>query len=121
MKRHVGNAGVGGILVPIALAIAAAIANEAQTLLGLRLHQQALAIFILPFLAGAALVIRELIKLELSKLLRAAGALVASGAEPPEGLGAMMGPLPTDVGAVLRQGLGPPPSGAAAPPPPPAP
>jgi hypothetical protein len=58
---------------PIALAIAAAIANEAQTVLGLHLDNQALAIFIAPFLLGTAAVLHGQLRLEGQKLMAELG------------------------------------------------
>lgn len=73
MKKHVRHVTLGGVVGPIALAIAAAIANEAQTLLGLHLDNQALAIFIAPFLLGTAAVLHGQLRLEGQKLMAELG------------------------------------------------
>jgi hypothetical protein len=113
VKKHATIAGVGGLLVPIALALATAIANEAQTLLGLHLDNVALAIYLLPFLSGAAIVIQALFKLEAARLAKAFtdsfGSAFTDAAEAK--------PAP-DLGKVLA-GLGAEPPGGPPPPPPP--
>ncbi|MDX6609039.1 MAG: hypothetical protein QOF85_964 [Solirubrobacterales bacterium] len=73
MKKHARHVTLGGVVGPLVLAIAAAIANEAQTLLGLHLDNQALAIFIAPFLLGAAAVLHGQLRLEGQKLMAELG------------------------------------------------
>jgi hypothetical protein len=68
LKTHARNFTIGAVLVPIALAIATLIANEAQTLLGLHLERVALAVYILPFLVGVAMVLAALLRLEGAKV-----------------------------------------------------
>lgn len=123
MKTHARNLTIGAVLVPIALGISTAIANEAQTLLGLDLERAALALYILPFLAATAAAIAALIRLEAVKIggelgqaLGSLAGLFNAGPEPP---GAASGPAlerPPTPSAVIPGGTPPPP-----PPPPPAP
>lgn len=73
MKKHVRHVTLGGVVGPLALAVAAAIANEAQTLLGLDLQGNALALFIAPFVLGAAAVLHGQLRLEAQKILAELG------------------------------------------------
>lgn len=97
MKVHARNTGVGGILVPIAMLLAAFIANEGQILLGLELDRVALAIFILPFLYGCAEAMKALLKLEGSRVLESlfGGGDALPGPRPPAPSPTAQAPAPT--------------------------
>lgn len=132
MKKHAANVAVSGVAGTIALVIATAIANEAQTLLGLDLEAGALALYLLPFVAAAGLIFHQLIKLEEKRLLDDIGDALG-GLD----LSALFGGVteisgtPTAAGGVRRDftvepdgplSPAPPlPDGPASPPPPPAP
>jgi len=73
LKTHAKHLTIAGVLTPIALAAAAAIANEAQTVLGLDLHGSALAIFLVGFVAGASLAVHGQLRLEAQKILAELG------------------------------------------------
>lgn len=73
MKTHAKHVALGGILAPIILAIAAAIANGAQQALNLNLHGTALAIFVVGFVAGATLVTNASVKAEAAKVVAGGG------------------------------------------------
>jgi hypothetical protein len=75
LKTHAKHVALGGVLAPLILAIAAAIANGAQQALNLNLHGTGLAIFLVGFVAGAALVTQTSIRAEASKVLSSAGGL----------------------------------------------
>lgn len=119
MKKHVRHVTLGGVVGPLALAIAAAIANEAQTLLGLHLDNQALAIFIAPFLLGAAAVLHGQLRLEGQKLMSELG----NGELDLGGLLGSLGNLFGDAAAPTTTPSGPDQPGTPLlpPPPPPAP
>jgi hypothetical protein len=68
VKSHAKHVALGGVVVPVALALGAAIANGAQTALGLDLHGTALAIFLVGFVAGGAAVMHGQLKLETAKI-----------------------------------------------------
>jgi hypothetical protein len=118
MKSHIRHVTVGGVVGPLALAIGAAIANEAQTLLGLHLQGEALAIFIAPFLLGAAAVLHGQLRLEGQKIGAELGGVLKDldlGAifdAPAVGSGEQSNPGPPGV-------PGPAPSSPPLPPPPP--
>jgi hypothetical protein len=92
LKTHARNLCVGGIVVPVALTLAAFIANESQMLLGLELDRVSLALYLMPFLLGAAAAIAALLHLEatkiggeLGKALGDLGDMFGPGAESPAG------------------------------------
>jgi hypothetical protein len=116
LKTHARSLVVGGLIVPLALALATFIANEAQTLIGLHLDNIALSIYLVPFLAGAAAAIAALMRLEANKIGGDLGNILGDLATnifgpPSEGAGSMPGSTPDP---------GPPP-GFGAPPPLPGP
>jgi len=114
VKTHARNTAIGGVLLPIALLIAAAIANEGQALLGLELDRVSLAIFLLPFLYGCAEAMKALMKLEASRIGKdLLGSL--------DGLGNLFSGDPSSTPPIPIVPTTPPPAGAAAPPPPPPP
>lgn len=122
MKTHARNFTVGAVLVPLALALATLIANEAQILLGLHLERIALAVYLLPFLAGAAAAIAALLHLEASKIGGELGGILnnlASDLFGPTGEGAPSPAEGMDIPGVLAGPVAPLPP--APPPPPPAP
>jgi hypothetical protein len=123
MKKHARHIAIGGIVGPLALVIAAVIANQAQTMLGLDLDNQALAIYIAPFLLGAAAIFHGQLRLEAAKIT----AELSSGGLDLGGLlgevlnGSPAGPEPGS-GDVPASPLPPaPPSSPPAPPAPPLP
>lgn len=69
MKSHCKRIAAGGIVAPTALGLATAIANEAQTLVGLHLSGTGLVIYIVAFLLGAAAVMHGQLRLEAQQLL----------------------------------------------------
>jgi hypothetical protein len=105
------------VVGPLALAIAAAIANEAQTLLGLHLDGQALAIFIAPFLLGAAAVLHGQLRLEGQRLMAELG----NGELDLGGLLGSLGSLFGDAAASTSTSPITPNAGGTATPPPPLP
>lgn len=122
MKTHARNLTIGGVLVPVALALATLIANEAQTLIGLHLDNVALSLYLLPFLAGAAAAIAALLRLEATKvggeLGDVLGDLASSILGPPSerpGTPGVPGP------AQLLTPIAHPPAATTSPPPPPLP
>lgn len=68
MKTHVKHITVGGIVAPLALFLATIIANEGQTLLGLHLSQTALAVYLVPFLLGAAAILHGQLRVEAANI-----------------------------------------------------
>ena len=120
MKSHATNFTVGALLVPVALAIATAIANEAQTLLGLHLDNVALSIYLLPFLGGAAAAFAALLRLEAAKIGGEIGGFLGNLAglfdAPPATSTPPEAPQPTFAASPATSTPLPPP-----PPPPPAP
>lgn len=110
MKTHARNFGIGAVLVPIALAVATLIANEAQTLIGLHLDNVALAIYLVPFLAGAAMAVAALLRLEATKiggeLGNVLGDLASNLFGPPPDAPAPSTPMPPIVPSAT--GAGPP-------------
>lgn len=138
MKTHARSLAVGGLMVPVALALATLIANEAQTLIGLDLDNVSLSLYLMPFLLGAAAAMAALLRLEAAKiggdLGNALGDVVGALFGPPPGAGeegptsptgapGRPGPIPGPLGA-LPHPLTPTRPGPDAPPPidpPPAP
>lgn len=115
MKSHLRHAALGGVLAPLILAIATAIANGAQEALHLNLHGTALAIFLVGFVAGATLVTTTSVKAEAQKLLGDVGGI--GGLVKDLGLADLFGPpAPTSSARVS-----PPPFDPAELPPPPGP
>jgi hypothetical protein len=109
-------------VIPVALSLAAFIANEAQMLLGLELDRVSLAIYLLPFLLGAAAAIAALLHLEATKIGGDLGKALADLGDlfaPPSLADAPKG----EVGATGRTGPPgpPPPLGSVPLDPPPAP
>lgn len=122
MKKHATHVLAGGIVAPIALALAVAIANEAQTLLGLHLDNVALAIYITPFLLGAAAIVHALVRLEIQRLINDLGS--PGGLDLGAllgGLGDILGGEPTPSAPAAAPSPPPPAPGTLPPPPPPAP
>jgi hypothetical protein len=76
MKTHVRHIAVGGIVGPLTLLLATMIANEGQTLLGLHLDKTSLAVYLTPFLLGAAAVLHAQIRLEGDKIGKELGSLL---------------------------------------------
>lgn len=68
MKAHAKHVALGGLLVPVVLALSAGIGNGAQTALGLGLHGTALAIFLVGFVAGSTGILHGQLKLETAKI-----------------------------------------------------
>jgi hypothetical protein len=89
LKKHVKHVALGGILTPIILALAAAIANGANQALNLNLHGTALAIFLVGFVAGATLVTSTSVKAEAAAALSDIGGL--GGLITDLGLGDLLG------------------------------
>lgn len=87
MKTHARSLAVGGLMVPVALALATLIANEAQTLIGLHLDNVSLSLYLVPFLLAAGAAIAALMRLEAAKiggdLGDALGDLIGSVFGPP--------------------------------------
>ncbi len=121
MKTHTRNLAVGGLIVPLTLALATLIANEAQTLLGLHLERIALAIYLLPFLAGGAAVVAAMLRLEAAKIGGELGDVLGDLASSLFGTGAEDGPQPAPAPAPAivpsATGAGPPAPPALEPPP----
>jgi hypothetical protein len=117
LKTHAKSLAIGGLFVPIALVLATLIANEAQTLLGLDLERVSLAIYLVPFLVGAATVIAALLRFEAAKvggelgdaLGGLADVLLKGGEETP--------PPPAPAVGTSMPGIEPPPAPPAPPPP----
>lgn len=107
MKTHARNVAVGGLLVPLALALATLVANEAQTLIGLHLDNVSLSLYLMPFLLAAGLAIAALLRLEAAKI----------GGD----LGAALGDMGGLLEGLLGEGGGKPPAAADSPWPPPPP
>lgn len=127
MKTHAKNAALGGGLVPVALAAAAAIGNASQQALDLGLQGIALAIYLVGFIIAAAIVIAFLVKVEGQKALAALGTpegLDALGELADRfGLGDLLGGKPA-AGSPVRSPFPPSPSGPSSgllPPSPPSP
>jgi hypothetical protein len=119
LKHHAKHIAAGGIVAPTAFGLAAAIANEVQTLIGLNLHGTGLALYIAAFCLGAAAVLHGQLRLEAQKLIAELG----SGELD---LGALLGGLGGMLGGAGQEGppgagpLPPPKSPTGPPPPPPA-
>lgn len=107
MKTHARRIATGGIIAPLALLLATVIANEGQTLLGLHLDQTALAVYLVPFLLGAAHVLNGLFKVEASAIGKDLGAMLKD-----LDLGALFGPTPDPLASAEQ------PKAIAEPPPP---
>ena len=69
MKTHAKNAALGGGIVPVILAAAAAIANASQQALNLNLQGIALAIYLVGFVIAAAVVVGISLKVEGQKAI----------------------------------------------------
>ena len=91
MKTHARNAVVGGGLVPVVLAAAAAVGNASQQALDLNLQGIALAIYLVGFVLAAAAVTAVSLKVEGQKAIASLGT--------PEGLDAIAGIAPSGRGA----------------------
>lgn len=76
LGKHARNLSISSLLVPVALALATFVANEAQMLIGLHLDRVSLALYLLPFLAATAAAIIALIKLEANKAANELGGLL---------------------------------------------
>ena len=83
VKAHAVHLTLAGVITPIALVLGTLIANEAQTLLGLHLEGAALAIYLIPFLTGAALVLKELVKRDAASLIQSFIGGVGTGLVSP--------------------------------------
>lgn len=83
MRTHAKNAALGGGLVPVVLAIAAAIGNASQQALNLGLQGIALAIYVGVFMIAAAIVVAIALKTEGQKAIASLGT--------PAGLDAIAG------------------------------
>jgi hypothetical protein len=81
LKTHGRRIATGGIVAPLALLLATMIANEGQTLLGLHLDQTALAVYLVPFLLGAAHILNGLLKVEGSAIVADLGAIAKEASE----------------------------------------
>jgi hypothetical protein len=122
MKSHAKRIAAGGVVTPTALGLGAAIANEAQTVIGLNLHGTGLAIYIAAFLLGAAAVMHGQLRLEAQKLL---GDLSSGDLDLSDVLGTLGGLLGAGGESRAPSPPPPPPAGTVPPsppsPPPPAP